>query len=382
MNDRRTWDPPKPTRVRLALDYLERVRYRMVYRSRLKGFLRARPDVAAYRLSSSMRRDIRGYWSKFGLTPPHADWFRLFYALTGRQDPRFIPEETFRVELERWINTQSLADAYSDKNLLDKRFPDAVRPEAVLRRMHGRYYSGQYAPLTRESAAQLLRKLNGPFIVKPSIGDTGSGQNVNLITIADDSIHADRRSIELADIEVPYGGNFIIQRQVRQHGSMAAYHNDSLNTCRIITLRVRDEYKVIGATFRMGNGSYVDNGHAGGLLCGVGIESGELNATAVDVVFREHLRHPRTGVCFAGRTIEHFDDMKNLALSLHRTLVYFDMVSFDIGLDADAAPCLIEVNLWGQGIEPHQVLKGSPLFGDDTDEMLALVAARRNRVWA
>ena len=35
----------------------------------------------------------------------------------------------------------------------------------------------------------------------------------------------------------------------------------------------------------------------------------------------------------------------------------------------------------GQGVEPHQFLKGTPLFGDETDEVLTLVAERARRGW-
>lgn len=381
MTKRRTWEPPQPTRARRLFDYLETLRFRSIYRQRLKTFMRARPEVAEFTITKPMRRDIEGYWRQFDFSPPHLDWYRLFYALTGQRDPRFVPEETFRVDIERWLNCQSLADAYSDKNLIDRRFADASRPKTVLRRIHGHYFTPEYGALDRRSADNVLRGLRGNFIVKPSISATGSGQNVNLITIDDGVIQADERRITLEEIEIPYGGDFLVQEKAHQHAEMAAFHDRSFNTCRIITLRVDDDFKIAGVTFRMGNGSYVDNGHAGGLLCGVNIATGALTAKAVDVRFVEYDQHPRTGVIFAGRTVYNFDQMKALALRLHRELIYFDMVSFDIGLGESAVPCLIEVNLWGQGIEPHQVLKGEPLFGNDTDAILRTVAARRRGTW-
>jgi hypothetical protein len=168
---------------------------------------------------------------------------------------------------------------------------------------------------------------------------------------------------------------------VRQHESLAAFHPESLNTLRVITLRLNDTIRVIAATLRMGNGRHVDNGHAGGLLCGVNVESGGLTDFACDVLFRKHDRHPITGAPFAGTLIS-FAEIKALARSVHARLPYFDVLSCDIAVLDNGAPCLVEVNTFGQGVEPHQFLKGAPLFDTATEEVLSLVASRSRSGWS
>jgi hypothetical protein len=131
----------------------------------------------------------------------------------------------------------------------------------------------------------------------------------------------------------------------------------------------------------MGNGSHIDNGHAGGLLCGVNVDSGALTGFACDVLFRKYDRHPVTGATFSG-TFVSFAETKELALAVHARLPYFDVLSCDIAVLENGDPCLVEVNTFGQGVEPHQYLKGAPLFDAATEDVLSLVASRARAGWS
>jgi hypothetical protein len=86
-------------------------------------------------------------------------------------------------------------------------------------------------------------------------------------------------------------------------------------------------------------------------------------------------------VNFVGQVVS-FAAVRELALSVHGRLPYFDVLSCDIALAGDSSPCLVEVNTFGQGVEPHQFLKGAPLFDADTDGVLSLVAARARSGWS
>ena len=144
------------------------------------------------------------------------------------------------------------------------------------------------------------------------------------------------RPLSLAEIERIYVQDFVIQAGVSQHASLALFHPGSLNTLRVITLRLNDTLRLIAATLRMGNGSHVDNGHAGGLLCGVNIDSGALTRFACDVQFPKYDRHPLTGAAFR-RELRVVRQTKELALAVHARLPYFDVLSCDIAILDDGA---------------------------------------------
>jgi hypothetical protein len=59
--------------------------------------------------------------------------------------------------------------------------------------------------------------------------------------------------------------------------------------------------------------------------------------------------------------------------SMHHVVPHFRIISWDIGLNKENQPILIEYNTIGQGVD-LQIANG-PLFGEFTDEILALARA-------
>lgn len=370
------------TLVRKALRQAELARYWWEYRGRLAALLRQVDPAGSVRLESAERTAIREFWSRYGVSYVNLEWYRLFKALNGSVDPRYVPEETFRTRLEPFLCRRDVSAAYHDKNHMDRMFADLQRPRTVLRNIYGAYFDEGYQPLRRDAVATHLEARTGAHFLKPAISGTGSGHNVAKVMFCAGAFRIADATLTLDDIERIYVQDFVIQEGVAQHESLARFHPGSLNTLRIITLRLDDQLRPIAATLRMGNGSHVDNGHAGGLLCGVDILTGRLTPFACDVLFRRYDRHPLTQEPFADRDVIAFGRITELALAAHARLPYFDVLSCDIAVLENGSPCLVEVNTFGQGVEPHQFLKGAPLFGADTDKVLALVARRARAGWS
>lgn len=370
------------TVVRRLLRRAELVRYWWEYRGRLRDLLRVADAAGAVRLDAGEKKQIRDYWSAYGVDYVNLDWYRLFKALTGRVDPRYVPEETFRTRLEPLLCRRDVSAAYHDKNQLDRLFADLPRPRTILRNIYGAYYDEHYQPIARDAVVAHLETRTGYHFLKPAIAGTGSGHNVARVELTPGGVRIGGTVMDLPAIERTYVQDFVVQEAVTQHESMARFHPESLNTLRVITLRLDGAVRTVAVTLRVGNGSHVDNGHAGGLLCGVGIADGRTTAFACDVAFRRFASHPRSGEPFGGHTIVGFPAVVALAKAAHDRLAYFDVLSCDIAITTDGQPCLIEVNTFGQGVEPHQFLKGAPLFGDQTEAVLSLVAARAAAGWS
>jgi hypothetical protein len=369
------------TAIRKALRRAELVRYWWEYRSRLRELLRLADPSGTVRLDGHERSAVRDYWRRFGVSYVNQDWYRLFKALTGTVNPQHIPEETFRTRIEPMLCRRDVSAAYHDKNQLDRLLPEVERPRTILRNIYGAYADEQYRPLERTEVMNHLANRAGGHFLKPAISGTGSGHNVARVELEAAGFRIGPTLLSLDDVERTYVQDFVVQEGVRQHASLAAWHPASLNTLRVITLRLDGRIRPVAATLRVGNGSHVDNGHAGGLLCGVNVADGVTTPFAVDVFFRRFARHPLSGEAFDGRAIIAFGAVTALALRVHSRLPYFDVASCDIAVTEDASPCLVEVNTFGQGVEPHQFLKGRPLFDDDTDAVLALVARRSECGW-
>lgn len=369
------------TLVRKTLQRAEVVRYWWEYRGRLRELLRVVDPGGRVSLDAGERTAVREFWRRYGIGYVNLDWYRLFKVLTGAVDPRYIPEETFRTRIESILCRRDVSAAYHDKNQLDKLLPEVRRPRTILRNIYGAYSDEGYRPIERGAVMAYLAGRAGAHFLKPAISGTGSGRNVARVEFAPEGFRIAQSILSLEQIERAYVQDFVVQEGVRQHAALAAWHPASLNTIRVITLRLDGTIRPVAATLRVGNGSHVDNGHAGGLLCGVNPANGVTTKFAVDVLFRRFDRHPLSGEIFDGRVIVSFDAILELAHRVHARLPYFDMVSCDIAVAEDAAPCLVEVNTFGQGVEPHQFLQGRPLFGDATDAVLSLVARRAQSGW-
>ena len=369
------------TLVRRAMRRAELLRYWWEYRGRLRELLRVVDPADRVQLDGDEKTAVREYWRQFGVGSVNEDWYRLFKALTGSVNPRFVPEETFRTRIEPILCRRDVSAAYHDKNQLDRLLPEVRRPRTILRNVYGAYADEHYRPLDRKAVMSHLADRQGPHFLKPAISGTGSGRNVARIELVPNGFRIGQTLWSLEDIERTYVQDFVVQEAVRQHQSLATWHPASLNTVRVITLRFDETIRAVAATLRVGNGSHVDNGHAGGLLCGVNVADGVTTPFAVDVFFRRFDHHPLSEEAFDGRVVVSFEAIRSLALQVHARLPYFDVLSCDIAVAEDASPCLVEVNTFGQGVEPHQFLKGAPLFDDATDGVLSLVARRSRSGW-
>ena len=144
-------------------------------------------------------------------------------------------------------------------------------------------------------------------------------------------------------------------------------------------MRISDDIHAITSIVKFGDkGIFVDyNVTQGGYHCGVKPE-GTLNQFAIDLYYNKYRTHPYTGVAFGDVHIPQFSSLLTFAKNLHNQLLYYDMASWDLAIDKNGDPVLIEVNLIYQGIEFLQVNNG-PLFGDYTEDILDR-CIKRNRI--
>lgn len=140
--------------------------------------------------------------------------------------------------------------------------------------------------------------------------------------------------------------NFVFQKCIVQHPSLAKVFSGSVNTVRLVSYYDQGEVKFIGGYFRFGSGkSCVDNGCAGGGSVGFNLETGELNKIALQLldsggkVFTEH---PETKFVFGGFKIPLYEEVKQLVRDTIDILPA-KLAGWDIAITEDG-PVLIEGN--------------------------------------
>lgn len=336
--------------------------------------LMADPQYDAY------RADVVRYWRHhFGidLTPL---WHLAFAAGTGNRDVRFIPGQVWIDDILPFFNEDRLRPAYLDKNLSDVFLHAGRTPGIILKRMHRTYYVGS-VPLSRRDVAAHLTGLDGQrFIVKGSRTDNGVG--IRLLEVAGGVLRVGGKACSIEDIERLYGDDFLVQEMIVQHPDLASVHPASVNTIRVVTLRWREEIRVLMTIVRFGVGGAInDNLGSGGIACGIGPD-GRIAGRAFDIEGNAYAEHPTTGFRFAnGLAVPSHARACALARDLHRQIFHFDIVSWDIAIAADGEPVFLEVNFRG-GCDSYQLVHGAPLFGDLTEEILHAVRDSRSSAGA
>jgi hypothetical protein len=379
----------------------QRLRYGLEGRA-----LRRRVErVCPRRLTRAQLEGARRFWRRYNVRL-NSSWHRFYAALNPEADPLyFIPEDLFAAYLEPALNRVDLACAYADKNRYRSLFGDVRAPRKVLGRIHGRFVDGDGAHLSADDAAALLSACDGEYVIKPSLG-TGGGRLVRSLSVRDhklslgwergktaaeentpaaasrgpqgDAVSRGRGSRSIESVHAlfaAYGRDFVVQERLLQHPLLARLHPGSLNTLRMITVRLDEDVRLVSCVFRVGGGGgCTDNVSSGGMGCGVAL-SGHLRGSALDHDLRRFTHHPVTGVPLAGLEVPAWYEACALTKRLHAQLPYFDMASWDIAITEDGQPCLIEVNLQFQEVNGPQCLNG-PLFGDWTPGVLDRVFSR------
>lgn len=104
------------------------------------------------------------------------------------------------------------------------------------------------------------------------------------------------------------------------------------------------------------NGSFVDNGGAGGILVGVNPKNGELFTDGYDEYRNIYKKHPDTQVEFKGNYIPSWNDLITLCKTQATKVDEIAYLSWDLAY-TDSGWVVIEVNEVGQFIGPQIVMQ-------------------------
>ena len=164
-----------------------------------------------------------------------------------------------------------------------------------------------------ESSCEQFADLIGSMdcIMKPADGSLGIG--VQKISKQDDP----ERIKALYDQCVK--GKMMLEECVKGCDELQAFHPQSLNSIRFVTLAYRGKAKAFGAFFRIGVGDMIiDNAHAGGMFAHIDIKTGIIDSEAITTRGLRVAKHPDTGLQIKGTQVPHWDEIVEYCLSAAR----------------------------------------------------------------
>jgi hypothetical protein len=323
--------------------------------------------------ATEQREKHNQLWSKLQRRVNH-DWLEVYSAVSGRPDHRYVPEDIYYTEIEPRMNNKLFSKAWTDKNSYELILGDRVkRPEVVLRSMNGVLYAPDFFPAGRPAEFPgFSRELSGEkLVIKPTM-DSGGGKSVRVVKVTDTGLEINPPApgvTTLSGLFSMYGGNFIVQKYIRQHPWFARFNESSLNTLRVLTYRsVRDEkVHVLHWLLRAGRpGSVVDNQSSGGIACAIDV-GGKLMNYGIDKTGTRHTGTQNIEFGAAGE-VPFMKEITVAALEVAACYRYSRLLGLDFAVNSEGEVILIEVNDSNNEINFFQMSSG-PLFGDFTEEV-------------
>lgn len=315
-------------------------------------------------LTSEQEKEVKDFFAQFGIRNVKTYWHQYYSHISGSFSKYYIPENIFYSIIEPHLNRSDYAKALSDKNLLNKWFKYMKIPETVIKNVNGIYFNTNDQAITKIDACQALIKQKSKMVIKPSINSFG-GRNVVVFEIDHDGV-TDYKKMTIDQLINFYRKNFIVQLFIEQHENLSKLNPSSVNTIRIMTLLMDGEIHVCNSRMRFGAlGSTIDNTTNGGLTCEI-----KYDGTLGPKIYDGHGKMAGLTHCNIQEIkIPEYEILLQELKKSHIEMPFFKLISWDIAVDKQGKPVIVEYNVIGQGINSLQVT-GFPLFGINTEKVL------------
>ena len=311
-------------------------------------------------LSQEEKIQIKEKWGKWG---GKYSSFAFYKAFCGRFDACYVPDDYYDYA-EHVLNLRWSAYFLQHKCHLKYILPPENRAQVIVQKVDGHFITEENVEMTEYQAIELLKQ-NPVFVAKIARG-TGSGKGVQRIDLntIDDKDAFLHKLVSPEDME--------FEQIIRQSDFMSRFNASSVNTIRFVTLNINGNCTVLSAFLRMGaDGTFVDNFCSKrGILVGIDQE-GHVNPFGINHEYEKQYKSP-TGLILDGIQIPNYDSIKEQIISFHQRMPFANLIGWDVAIDINEKPVVIEINLDSALIELHQVFNG-PIFGDRLEEVIQYI---------
>ena len=305
----------------------------------------ARPEAA---LSFAEKKRIRSYAKEVLGSVHHAPGLFVYTAWRGEFREGWIPRSYFHsVLIPSWTPFH-----YFDRKTFTKRIlADAPVPDLAYY-IRGFWLDSSFRPIPREAVRGVLFDGREHVFVKRDASSRGQG--VSKVSANDFNLQA-----------IENQGDLVVQAPIRQHKWFNSFMPDAVATVRITTVKIPGRPAEARACYlrlpragldivKAGETIDVSLDERNGALWSKGIAS--WNWKQCDV-------HPDSGRAFEGEFIPRFDRLLEFCLTQHDSTPISGLIGWDVVLDQDEKPVLIEFNQGRAGINMIEANKGPCFLG-------------------
>lgn len=312
-------------------------------------------------LSKQQKAEAIKYYKDYKKISPV---FHNFYTeKTGEFHVDYIPDDIYFNDINYYFNDFAAFKFIDNKTNYDKLFVGINQPKILASRKNGFWFLGDEI-VKIEKVKEILSTENAVFIKRAT--DCGGASGVFYLENSSKEEFFEGFDNIVKRIQT----DIAVQKLVIQHEDISLLNPSSVNTMRILTvLDMEGNCKVYSSLLRIGGGKdRVDNFCSGGVAVGID-EQGKLKKYGYYLNGSRIEKHPLSGIEFYGYQLPSFDKAKELVINASKLVPHFRMVSWDVAIEKDGTPILIEANLADGQLDLHQLCNGA-LFKEDTKKIL------------
>ena len=239
------------------------------------------------------------------------DYFEYeFFKKRHNERQKFVVR-TKRGMIAKRFNDPKKVIYFSDKGQFNTLFQEYVKREWI-----------DFDTASENDVKGFLEKHKN-FLIKPKTESCGIGIKV---------IHSAGAS-DAEKILNEYKGQKVLGEEILlQEGSVHDIHPESLNTLRIVTVRLSEsDVRVMNANIRIGIDERIqDNFHQEGIAASVDVKTGIVNSAGCDMHLNHHLVHPVTKEKIIGYSIPQWDETVEMVKKAAQIVPEVAYVGWDV----------------------------------------------------
>jgi len=303
-------------------------------------------DRVALRRADEYAREVLG-------SARYAPWLHVYAAVSGGFREGWIPDNYYGLVVDPLKSGEAakvaLLKSFTNRILNTEALPDLAYA------IDGIYYARNYRPVSRQQLIEILFADDERTVFKAD--NSFQGRSVTFMTRED---FADGHRL-------PDG---VFQRPIRQHDFFAAMSPRSTATLRITTARELDgSVSVKAAYLRVGRATDDIVTCRSHVRVAVDPVTGTLGDTGYLHDWRRTEAHPDTGFRFAGQAVPQFVEAARLCQSLHESCPHMLCLGWDLCIDQQDQPRIMEWNARYNDIKFSEATMGPCFRGLGWEEL-------------
>ncbi len=302
-------------------------------------------------INKQTKKQIKGYCKKTFGKSDFWPYLVLCAEMRGEFIPGWLPQDFYWLNILPQWNPHPQNQLCNLKTFDHKLFIDFSLTPLFLR-ISDHFFNSEFQLVSEDELMNFFKNYDKVIVVKEEFGR--GGEEVLFL-----------KSGEFDPKKLRRGQNYVIQPFIEQYDLLNQLYPSSVNTFRVNTfLEENGSIHVRYVFLRFGsNSARVDNLSFGGKWIFF-----DMNGKPSDSAYDEHglesgKTHENTGFEFSKLTIPRFHEMLEKCREAHRKYPYVRMIGWDVCIDKEGKPVLLEWNADQQNIFTFEG-KFGPFFPD------------------